>query len=176
VTTSFRLSDRKTLFSLQPPAAVTHLLPSSWPFGVVEASGFVRMASHLLTVTEFLLHLGLTPTFARPPGHQWFDSCFTIVAVLLNRYLTGEPLSLPSPKTSYVRKELYTASSSAVRSPEQRNKFVRDLYAIPFTYVVEGINRRPVPSPEEPAPRNQIAVFNDVTTHVGCRCGIGKAS
>ena len=63
-------------------------------------------------------------------------------------------------KTSYVRKELYTVLLSAEQSSEQRNKFVRDLYAILFAYVVESINHRLAPLPEEPTPQNQIAVFD----------------
>lgn len=63
-------------------------------------------------------------------------------------------------KTSYVRKELYTVLLSAEQSAEQRNKFVRDLYAILFAYVVESINHRLAPSPEEPTPQNQITIFD----------------
>lgn len=63
-------------------------------------------------------------------------------------------------KTSYVRKELYTVLLSAEQSSEQRNKFVRDLYAILFAYVVESINHRLSPSAEEPTPQNQITIFD----------------
>ena len=63
-------------------------------------------------------------------------------------------------KTSYVRKELYTVLLSAEQSSEQRNKFVRDLYAILFAYVVESINHRLAPSPEEPTLKSQIAIFD----------------
>ena len=63
-------------------------------------------------------------------------------------------------KTSYVRKELYTVLLSAEQSSEQRHKFVRDLYAILFAYVVESINHRLAPSPEEPTPQNQITIFD----------------
>lgn len=63
-------------------------------------------------------------------------------------------------KTSYVRKELYTVLLSAEQSSEQRNKFVRDLYAILFAYVVESINHRLAPSPEESTPQNQITIFD----------------
>jgi len=63
-------------------------------------------------------------------------------------------------KTSYVRKELYTVLLSAEQSSEQRNRFVRDLYAILFAYVVESINHRLAPSTEGPTPRNQITIFD----------------
>ena len=63
-------------------------------------------------------------------------------------------------KTSYVRKDLYTVLLSAEQSSEQRNKFVRDLYAILFAYVVESINHRLAPSPGEPTPLNQITIFD----------------
>ncbi|KAF9647836.1 P-loop containing nucleoside triphosphate hydrolase protein [Thelephora ganbajun] len=63
-------------------------------------------------------------------------------------------------KTSYVRKELYTVLLSAEQSSEQRNKFVRDLYVILFAYVVESINHRLAPPPEEPTPQNQITIFD----------------
>ena len=63
-------------------------------------------------------------------------------------------------KTSYVRKDLYTVLLSAEQSSEQRNKFVRDLYAILFAYVVESINHRLAPSPEEPTSQNQITIFD----------------
>jgi len=63
-------------------------------------------------------------------------------------------------KTSYVRKELYTVLLSAEQSSEQRNKFVRDLYAILFAYVVESINHRLAPSPEEPTSQSQITIFD----------------
>ena len=63
-------------------------------------------------------------------------------------------------KTSYARKELYTVLLSAEQSSEQRNKFVRDLYAILFAYVVESINHRLAPSSEEPTPHTQITIFD----------------
>ena len=63
-------------------------------------------------------------------------------------------------KTSYVRKELYTVLLNAEQSSEQRNKFIRDLYAILFAYVVESINHRLAPSPEEPTPQNQIMILD----------------
>ena len=63
-------------------------------------------------------------------------------------------------KTSYVRKELYTVLLSAEQSSEQRDKFVRDLYAILFAYVVESINHRLAPSLEDPNPQNQITIFD----------------
>lgn len=63
-------------------------------------------------------------------------------------------------KTSYVRKDLYTVLLSAEQSAAQRNKFVRDLYAILFAYVVESINHRLAPSPEEPTPQNQITILD----------------
>jgi len=63
-------------------------------------------------------------------------------------------------KTSYVRKELYTVLLGAEQSSEQRNKFVRDLYAILFAYVVESVNHRLAPSPEEPTSHNQITIFD----------------
>ena len=63
-------------------------------------------------------------------------------------------------KTSYVRKELYTVLLSAEQSAVQRNKFVRDLYAILFAYVVESINHRLAPSSEDPTPQNQITIFD----------------
>jgi chitin synthase len=63
-------------------------------------------------------------------------------------------------KTSYVRKDLYTVLLSAEQSAMQRNKFVRDLYAILFAYVVESINHRLAPSQEEPTPQNQITIFD----------------
>ena len=63
-------------------------------------------------------------------------------------------------KTSYARKELYTVLLSAEQSSAQRNKFVRDLYAILFAYVVESINHRLAPSSEDPTPQNQITIFD----------------
>jgi chitin synthase len=77
-------------------------------------------------------------------------------------------------KTSYVRKELYTVLLSAEQSSEQRNKFVRDLYAILFAYVVESINHRLAPSPGEPTPQNQITIFDQAGFQT--RGPIGAAS
>ena len=63
-------------------------------------------------------------------------------------------------KTSYVRKDLYTVLLSAEQSSEQRHKFVRDLYAILFAYVVESINHRLAPPPEDSNPQNQVTIFD----------------
>lgn len=45
-------------------------------------------------------------------------------------------------KTSYVRKEVYTVLLNAQQSSAQRDRLVRDLYAILFAFVVESINHK----------------------------------
>jgi chitin synthase len=63
-------------------------------------------------------------------------------------------------KRSYVRKELYTILLSAEQSAEQRDRCLRDLYAILFSYVVESANHRLAPSAEDPAPHPQVVILD----------------
>ncbi|KAJ3836134.1 chitin synthase [Lentinula raphanica] len=63
-------------------------------------------------------------------------------------------------KTSYVRKELYTALLSAQQSASQRDQLVRDLYAILFAFVVETANHKLAPSSKTPPPYSQIVMLD----------------
>ncbi|KAF8627926.1 hypothetical protein AX17_006081 [Amanita inopinata Kibby_2008] len=63
-------------------------------------------------------------------------------------------------KTSYVKKELYTVLLNAEQSADQRDRAVRDLYAILFAFVVENVNQRLAPSSKDSAPHTQIMLFD----------------
>ncbi|KAG7097579.1 hypothetical protein E1B28_004916 [Marasmius oreades] len=63
-------------------------------------------------------------------------------------------------KTSYVRKELYTALLSAQQSSVQRDSFIRDLYAILFAFVVETANHKLAPSSKDSPPHSQIILLD----------------
>nr|BAF37218.1 chitin synthase [Lentinula edodes]BAF41220.1 chitin synthase [Lentinula edodes] len=63
-------------------------------------------------------------------------------------------------KTSYVRKELYTALLNAQQSALQRDQLVRDLYAIMFAFVVETANPQGAPSSKSPPPHSQIVLLD----------------
>ncbi|KAF5363873.1 hypothetical protein D9756_000062 [Leucocoprinus leucothites] len=63
-------------------------------------------------------------------------------------------------KTSYVRKELYTVLLSAEQAAAQRDRCVRDLYAILFAFVVETANHRLAPSAKDPSPPTQIILHD----------------
>ncbi|KAA1466721.1 hypothetical protein DENSPDRAFT_831600 [Dentipellis sp. KUC8613] len=63
-------------------------------------------------------------------------------------------------KTSYVRKELYTVLMDAEQSARQRDHFIRDLYAILFSFVVETANHKVAPGAQDPPPPTQI-IFLD---------------
>ncbi|KAJ3892037.1 chitin synthase [Lentinula edodes] len=63
-------------------------------------------------------------------------------------------------KTSYVRKELYTALLNAQQSALQRDQLVRDLYAIMFAFVVETANHKVAPSSKSPPPHSQIVLLD----------------
>lgn len=63
-------------------------------------------------------------------------------------------------KTNYVKKELYTVLLSAEQSAVQRDRHVRDLYAILFAFVVENVNQRVSPSSKDPPPHTQIMLLD----------------
>lgn len=62
-------------------------------------------------------------------------------------------------KTNYVKKEMYTVLLSAEQSASQRDRHVRDLYAILFAFVVENINQRVSPSLKD-TPHTQIMLLD----------------
>ncbi|KAM6496484.1 glycosyltransferase family 2 protein [Amanita muscaria] len=63
-------------------------------------------------------------------------------------------------KTNYVKKELYTVLLNAGQSAAQRDRNVRDLYAILFAFVVENVNQRLAPSTKDPRPHMQIMMLD----------------
>ncbi|KAK2463731.1 hypothetical protein APHAL10511_004224 [Amanita phalloides] len=63
-------------------------------------------------------------------------------------------------RSNYVKKELYTVLLDAQQSAAQRDRHVRDLYAILFAFVVENINQRLSPSAKDPPPHSQIMLLD----------------
>ncbi|KAF8634627.1 hypothetical protein AX15_000804 [Amanita polypyramis BW_CC] len=63
-------------------------------------------------------------------------------------------------RTNYVKKELYTVLLNAEQSATQRDRHVRDLYAILFAFVVENINQRTSPSSKDPSPHSQVMLLD----------------
>lgn len=81
------------------------------------------------------------------------------VAKLLG--VSSEDLTLIlTTRTSYVRKELYTVLLNVEQSAAQRDQFMRDLYAILFSFVVETANHKVVPANREELPNSQIVIFD----------------
>ncbi|KAH7905136.1 glycosyltransferase family 2 protein [Hygrophoropsis aurantiaca] len=63
-------------------------------------------------------------------------------------------------KTSYVRKELYTVLLNVEQSAQQRDQFIRALYAILFAFVVETANHKVAPASRDAPPPTQIILFD----------------
>jgi len=63
-------------------------------------------------------------------------------------------------KTSYVRKELFTVLLSKDQSAKQRDRFVKDLYAILFAFITETCNHRLAPSASDPLSPTQIVLLD----------------
>ncbi|PFH50393.1 glycosyltransferase family 2 protein [Amanita thiersii Skay4041] len=75
--------------------------------------------------------------------------------------VTPEDLSQTlTTKTKYVKKELFTVLLDAEQSAAQRDRAVRDLYAILFAFVVESANQRLAPSSKDPLPHTQIMMLD----------------
>ena len=64
-------------------------------------------------------------------------------------------------RTNYVRKEIYTVLLNVEQSMVQRDQFMRDLYAILFSFVVETANHKICPvATEETVPATQIVILD----------------
>jgi chitin synthase len=77
-------------------------------------------------------------------------------------------------KTNYVRKELYTILLNAEQSAVQRDRFVRDLYAILFAFIVETANHKISPGPTSPPPHTQILILDESGFQARGQVGLGS--